>query len=201
MSVLDLLNEQFDPATVDRISRQIGADPETTEDAIVGALPLLLGGLARNAGQPGGADAILAALGRDQHSGILDDLGGFLGGGGGARGKAADGAGILGHIFGNRQPQVQGGLARASGLNPQAIGQLLTILAPIVMGALGRQQRGRGMDGDALAGLLGGDSQRGDSMLGGLASVLLDQNHDGQVIDDVLRMGGGLLGGILGGKR
>ena len=197
MSVLDVLNEQFDPATVDQISRQIGADPEATEDAIVGALPLLLGGLARNARQPGGAEGILGALTRDHDGGILDDLGGFLRSGG----AAADGTGILGHVFGNRQQQVQGGLARASGLDPQAIGKLLTILAPIVMAALSRQQRGRGLDGAGLAGLLGGDSQRGDSMLGGLASVLLDQNHDGQVIDDVLRMGGGLLGGMFGGKR
>jgi hypothetical protein len=197
MSVLDILNEQFDVSTVQQISRQIGADADTTEAAIVGALPVLLGGLARNAQQPSGAAAILGALGKDHDGGILDDLGGFLRSGSAAQ----QGAGILGHIFGGSQQQVQGGLSRASGLDPQSMGKLLAILAPIVMAALARVQRGGDLDSAGLAGVLGGDSQRADSMLGGIATAVLDQNRDGQVMDDVLRMGGDLLGGLLGGKR
>jgi hypothetical protein len=35
----------------------------------------------------------------------------------------------------------------------------------------------------------------------GMLGQILDANHDGSIADDVARMGSGLLGGLLGGKR
>ncbi len=71
------------------------------------------------------------------------------------------------------------------------------MLAPIVMGAAGRAQRSQDLDPSGLAQLLQGEEQRVEqsSNLGGLAS-LLDMDGDGQVADDVLKLGSGLLGGL-----
>jgi hypothetical protein len=72
------------------------------------------------------------------------------GGGGGNSGGGGIGGAILGHIFGNKRGHVEEGVGQASGLNAQQVGQLLMMLAPIVMGVLGRmKQRGR-VDAQAL---------------------------------------------------
>jgi hypothetical protein len=64
------------------------------------------------------------------------------------------------------------------------------------MGALGRTQRQQGLDVGALAGLLGGASQQmqESSPALGMLSQLLDADHDGSALDDVLRMAGNLFG-------
>ena len=68
------------------------------------------------------------------------DLVGLLGGlvGGGSR--ATDASGILGHVLGGRQDAVQQGVGQASGLSGGQVSQLMGLLAPLVMSALGESQ-------------------------------------------------------------
>jgi len=191
MNVQALLDQALGGDAIGQMSRQIGADEQMTATAVQAALPLLIGGLARNSENPEGAASLSAALGRDHDGNILDDLGGFLGQGG-----ASQGAGILGHIFGGRQQTVEAGVSRASGLDTGSAAQLLMMLAPVVMGALGRAQRQQGLDPGALAGMLGQERQQLESNSGfGMLSQLLDSNNDGQVLDDIARLAGGFLGG------
>src|SRR5512141_2346214 len=173
-AVLDSLMQQFTPATVKQMSASLGADPKTTSNAISAALPMLLGGLSRNAANPQGAAALDRAL--DDHDGsILGNLGGLLGG------AAASGIGgaILGHIFGSNRAPVEQGVSRASGLNAAQVAQLLAMLAPIVMGVLGRMKQQKGIDANQLPNVLQ-QSTAQNSALGGLAGVL-DSNHDGNI--------------------
>jgi hypothetical protein len=194
MNLTGLLSEALGGQTVSQISQTIGADENTTNNAIQAALPMLIGGLARNTQSEDGASSLLHALNKDHDGSILDDLGGFLGGG------AATGIGsaILGHVLGGRQGQVEQGVSAASGLDMSKVGPLLAMLAPVVMGALGKanQQQG-GMDTSSLAGLLGGAHQEmasGSPILGMLGG-LLDQDKDGSALDDILGMAGRMLGG------
>jgi hypothetical protein len=196
--ILDLLQKQvLGGDAVDRISQQIGADRDTTAGAISGALPMLIGALSKNAARPEGAQALAGALDRDHDGSVLDDLGGFLGGGG----AAGLGAGILGHVLGGKQSAAAEGLSGLSGLDKGSAGQLLAILAPIVLGALGRQKRSQGLDSGGLASWLGKQDtrarQQAPSGVGGLLGGLLDQDGDGSVMDDVAQMGAGLLGNLL----
>ena len=163
--LLATLNSQLDPATIQQMSKALGATPAATSSAISTALPALLGGLSGNVTNPQGAASFDRAL--DDHDGsILDNLGGLLGGGGGA--ASGMGGAILGHIFGNRRGTVEQGVSKTSGLNPQQVAQLLAMLAPIVMGVLGRmkkqgtpvttelQKQGPGGFGGVLGSVLGG---------------------------------------------
>jgi hypothetical protein len=71
------------------------------------------------------------------------------------------------------------------------------IAAPLVLGALGRAQRQKGLDAGGLSSLLGGERQALAAQqpgLMGLATTLLDKNHDGNVVDDALGMVGKLFG-------
>ncbi|MEP6689423.1 MAG: DUF937 domain-containing protein [Gemmatimonadales bacterium] len=187
MSMLDMIQQRLGGDAVNQISKQLGTDPSTAQSAIAAALPMLVGALARNAQDPGKAGALANALGRHDGS-VLDDVAGYLG-----RGDTTDGAGILGHVLGGRQQNVQTGLGQATGLDPSKAGMLLSMLAPLVMGALGKAQREKGLDTGGLAGMLGGEQQRAaDAAPGvmGMLSSFLDRDHDGSVMDDI----GGMLG-------
>jgi hypothetical protein len=127
--LIDLVNEQLDDNAVSQLSQQLGVDPNTTRQAVPAALTALLGGLSHNATQPAGAEQLLGALTKDHDGSVLDNLGGLLGGGGGGAVLGQQGAGILGHIFGNRQPQVANQVGRASGLNASTASQLLMMLS------------------------------------------------------------------------
>ncbi|WP_312710700.1 DUF937 domain-containing protein, partial [Stenotrophomonas sp.] len=160
------------------------------------ALPLLMGAMGRNAQQPQGAEALLGALQRDHAGGGSGgfDLGGLLGnvlGGGG--GSATDGAAILGHVFGGNSDRAAQGLSQATGLDSSKTSQLLAILAPIVMAYLA-QRFANGGNPAQLGQALGQEAQAASS--GGLLTSVLDQDGDGQLgIGDLLKLGGGLLGG------
>src|SRR5207253_11398055 len=82
---------------------------------------------------------------------VLDDIGALIRAGGA-------GDAILGHILGSRCTPVEAGLGRATGLDAQQIGQLLMMLAPLVMGVLGRMKREQGIDAEKLPEVLGRSS-------------------------------------------
>ncbi len=193
MNIEGLLGQVLGGGNLGAISQAIGADENTTSTAVQAALPLLLGGLARNAQSEDGASSLAGALDRDHDGSVLDDIAGFVMGGGA---QQANGAGILGHIFGGNQPAVEQGVSQASGLDMGTVAKLLPLLAPIVMGYLGRQKQEQGMDAGALAGMLGGAQQQmqeQQSPLMGMLSAVLDQNRDGSMVDDAIRLAGGFL--------
>ncbi len=213
---------QMDQSHIESIAGKLGIDPAQASDAIQQALPLLMGGLARNVTSPQGATALHSALERD-HAGI--DIGGLLGsvlggagggagggigdvlgsvlGGGSSNHSAAGGIGgaILGHIFGGRRDQAAQGLGQTSGLGGAGASQLLAMLAPIVMAALGNMTRKQGLDSNGLSGVLGQENHRlQQSGVGGLLSGVLDSDGDGEVsMGEMLQAGAGLLGAF--GKR
>ncbi len=198
-SILDAVRQQLGPETIQQMSGALGADPAATSNAVSLALPALLGGLSQNAAQPQGAAALDSAL--NAHDGsILDNLGGLLGGAGGGGGLGGGiGGAILGHIFGGRRSTVEQGVGRASGLDAAQVAQLMAMLAPIVMGVLGRMKQSKGLDANRLPEVLQQSAEQGKKEVPGLGG-LLDANNDGSVADDLLRMGSSALGGMFGKK-
>lgn len=192
--LLGQLSQQMSGPVVAQISKQLGTDVQTTQSAINAALPMLLGAISRNAASPQGAQALDKALNQHDGSVLQNPLVAVA-----SQEQAADGAKIVGHVFGNRQANVQQGLSQLSGITADNSAQLLAILAPLVMGALGQTKKTGGLNADALAALLGGQKQKFDGPLGSLVG-LLDMDGDGSAIDDVLNMGSNLLGGLFGKK-
>src|SRR5579872_6634235 len=141
MALIDLIQQHLDENTLAQLSQQLGADPETTRQAVPAAITAILGGLHQNVQQPGGAAQLDAAL-ANHDGGLLDSLGGLgslLGGGGGS--AMADGGGILGHIFGNNQPGVAAQVGQRTGLDAGQAARLLMLLAPFVLSYLNRARQ------------------------------------------------------------
>lgn len=199
-SLVSELLAELQGAPLQQLAQQLGTDTAQTQEAVSAALPMMLGALGQNAAQPQGAEALFGALQRD-HAGGGMDLGGLLGsllGGGGSASAAPDGAAILGHIFGGNQQRAEAGLGQATGMGGNA-GQLLKLLAPIVMAFLAQRVNAGAMDAGSLGQTLGQERERVQQqggLGGGLLGSLLDQDGDGQLgMGDLIKVGGSLFGG------
>lgn len=194
---MQTLGQSITPGQINQIAQQIGADEGQTRQAIETALPMLIGGLARNANaSPEGAKSLHKALAKDHDGAMLDNLGGVFGqasgkgaapaGGANALGgllgmagqllgaaqgngsaRTTNGAGILGHILGNAQGPVAKGVSRATGLSPEQSGMLLQFVAPLVMGAVGKTMNKNQLDAGGVAGMLQDEKKQIQQKSGG----------------------------------
>lgn len=199
MSLLEMLLTQVQPSQLEQIGRTVGVNQDQVASVLKGALPGMLEGLSRNASTSQGAEALWGALDRDHDGGVLENLAGFLGGSGGM----ADGAKILGHVFGSRQATVENSISQASGVDMASVAKIMAMAAPLIMGALGKAKKQKNLDPSGLSEMLGQERQVArqaapDAM--DFFGKMLDADGDGSAMDDIAKLGSGLLGGLFKGR-
>lgn len=194
-SLLEMLGQALDGNNLSKISEELGADTATTKSAISAALPALIGALSQNGSTQQGAGSILGAIEKDDHDGsVLDNLSEFLGK------KQYDaprgGAGILEHLLGGKQQRVEQNVSKSAGISSEGAGQLMKILAPMVLGAVGKQKKQNGFDASSLSEFLGGEKDSVGKQSGGMIGKLLDQDGDGDFdMSDIAKVAMGKLFG------
>ena len=185
-AITQLVTQQLGGNAASTIAQRFGISEATANTAIQMGVPLILSALARNASQPQEAQNLHQAVATDHDGSILDNVMGYL-----QNPQSANGAGILGHVFGGQQPAVENSLAQATGMDQSSAGGLLETLAPLVMGSLGKAQQQNGLDASGLSDLLNSQQQEAQANAPGAMSMLsslLDQNKDGSSMDDLQRM-------------
>ena len=185
-AITQIITQQLGGSAARTIAQRFGISETTANTAIQVAVPLLVSALARNASQPQEAQDLHQAIANDHDGSIFDNLMGYLG-----NPQSANGAGILGHVFGSQQPAIQNNLAQATGIDQNAAGGLLETLAPLVMGSLGQAQQQNGLDASGLSNFLNVQEQEAQATAPDAMSMLssmLDQNKDGSSLDDLQSM-------------
>lgn len=205
MNLMEILQGQISDDMLGQLSQHIGAEPQQTATAAQGIFATILGGLANNATSENGLASLASALDKDHDGSILDDIMGMASGmlSGQQSTGAANGLGILGHILGDRQEAAAEQIGQSSGLSAGQIMKLMPILAPIVMGVLGRAKSQGNLGLGDLAGILMGGAQQvqQDSGLGGLLGSVLGSVLGGgqQQQQQQPAQGGDLMSAVLGG--
>jgi len=204
-SILDLLNTETGDQFVNKASAKTTADKSKVNSVLGMALPLILSAMKRNAKDPKGAESLDRALQSEKHNGdVLNNL----------QNKnpeelTGEGSKILNHVLGPKQSGISKTIAGAINIDEASVNRILEMAAPVVMSVLGQQKRKDNVGASGLTGLLGSVMGSNASHDQSLLETLLDADGDGSVIDDVAGMvfggkkdkkGGGLLGGMLGGK-
>jgi hypothetical protein len=176
--ILDFIRDEITPETINSISNEIGEDPAKTREAVDASVPLIAGAISTQevaqatgdaAGQPamfGGLGDMLsgatrtgtAGAGGAGTGGLGGVLGGMLGGAGG---------GMLESILGGRQTETQTEIAQKSGIEPQKVMRILTMLAPIVLSAYARYKQASPASPDA--------SQTAERTGGGVLGDIIDR--------------------------
>ena len=193
MNLMDLLQGNLPDNLLGTLTNQVGAEStDQTKVAAQGAISALAAALSKNASTPGGANALVSALDRDHDGSILDDLAGFFGGSRQASNQSMlNGAGILKHVLGGNQNNIINMISRMSGLDQTKAGSMLTMLAPVILGALGKARNQQNMGVNDLTKLLGGSvqEQAQSNRQFGLVQQLLDRDGDGSIMDDIANIG------------
>jgi hypothetical protein len=173
-NLIDLLERLLGSNDVlSRLGALVGLSPENTKGVIGAAVPAILAALVGVAQRPEGRDRLAAAV-QGQDTSMLDNLAGALSGGR-EQSLTDSGRSLLGSLLGGggKVDGLAGAIGKACGINQGSAGSLLGALAPVVLGALGREQRAQGLDAQGLGRLL--TSQK-DSIVqalpAGLASAL-----------------------------
>jgi hypothetical protein len=182
MNILEAVVGAQGGGAVNQLAAQFGLDPAQAQSAVAALMPALAAGLQRNMATDQGLAGLTAALTRGNHQAYLEDPGVLA-----QPASTQDGNAILGHVLGSKDASraVAAKAAQRTGIDPAVLKKMLPLVATLAMAAMSRQSKTAGGGVAAGAGLA--------SMLG----PLLDRDRDGSIIDDV----GGLLGGILGGRR
>lgn len=187
MDILDLLSGKSENNNViNHLSKSTGADTNKVQECIKLGIPTLMQAMHNNAKSPEGAASLAKAL--DNHKdNKVDDIDGFL-----KNVNTQDGSKILGHILGNKNSKVQSNLSKQTGLESNQVSGIMSQLAPLLMGMLGKQKSSTGTNAGGLSsmlmGLLGGSSNSG---IMGMVAKLLDGDGDGNIMDDIGKMAGG----------
>ncbi len=187
-----LVNMLAKGGNLSQLSDAIGGSPRATRSALELLLPSMIHAMNRNTNSRDGADSLLNALKRDHDGSILERLGEAI-----SRPDETSGTGILGHLFGSKTRAVESGVGRATGLDAGQITRLMITVAPIVLGLLGKLRSQKNLDTDALSNLLGrADAEVRPRTRKRLSPLMqfLDQDGDGDVSGEVIRIGTGLLG-------
>lgn len=191
MDLMELLSGQLGNENVlKQLSKSTGADSSQVQQAMKLGLPALMQAMGKNAASSEGASSLAKALDNHKDDNI-DDVENFL-----KNVDKEDGAKILNHILGSKNPSVQRNLAKQTGLNQDQTSNLMSQLAPLLLGTLGKQKSSKKVDSSGLAGMLTGvlgSQGKNDNNLMNSVSKLLDADDDGSIVDDLSNMLGGFL--------
>lgn len=197
MNLSDLVQGPLGQQLIGGLSQQLGVNDSRVSSAVSMALPFLLSQMNKNAQSQSGRESLNSAL-NDHQGSALNNIGSIL-----SSPNMADGLGILGHIFGNKQNQVARNIGNQSGLSAGNVMQILATLAPLVMGFLGKQKQQNNLDSSGVTGLLGsllGGMQQSNQSEMSMIERMLDQDGDGSLVGEAMDIGSKLLGGFFGRK-
>jgi hypothetical protein len=196
MNLTEIFHNQLPEPTLQIISEQIGADQQQTSTAATQVFSALSNALAHNTTSESGLNAFISALDRDHDGSILDNLSENISmlWENQPSNKATNGSGIIHHILGTQQDAIAQNISQNSGLSMNQVLQLLPILAPIVMGVLGKVKNKGGLDISDLIAIISGNPQQNNSgNIGDLIQTVLKGNTSSH------QNSGDLVGNILGG--
>ena len=183
INLLDL----FKDAVGDQIAKQasgfLGESTENTTSALGAILPSLMGGLMKKGAEDGGAASILDFMNTNKVDGsILDNLGGLFGGGKSTNGLLEAGSGILDFVFGKNSSMLGNILdlvVGRSGIGKSSSSSLVKMVAPLLMGVVGRYVKNKALDAVGLGKLL---SSQGDHLKSAAPAGLLDKLGLGSIL-------------------
>lgn len=172
MNLVSLAMQFLTPDMIGRIASGLGLDKGLAGKAISAALPSILAGIVGSSAKPDGLKALTSALG-SQDPGLLGNLAGMLGGSNQSS-LISNGASMLSNVLGGSATgALAGAVAKFAGIGEGPSKSLLGMLAPVVMGTLGKQQQSAGLDAGGLAKMLMGQKDNiASAMPSGFAQLL-----------------------------
>jgi len=146
----DVMNALTSGNNLSAISKSVGGNETAVKSALGMGLPLVLGAMANHASTPGGTEMLTKTLTQAGNSNPMDNLSSHL-----SNPAAAGSSGMASILLGSQTGTIQNAISEKTGLPPAAVGQVMAIAIPVIMGHLGKMFVQQKMDTNNLAGVLG----------------------------------------------
>lgn len=174
INLLDLINNQLSDSLLSKAANLVGESNAATKSAMGTILPTILASVVSKGSTRSGASNLLDTINNDGHDGsIFNNLSSLLGGGNGSTSLMKTGASLLSGIMGGRQDSILDKVISLTGLGKKSSSSLMSLVAPMVMGMIGKQVRKSNLGISGLMDLLSGQSSFLKSALpAGMNSIL-----------------------------
>jgi len=186
---INTILSQVDDQSIQSLSQKANTSPVQAKSALSTAIPILINAMAKNSRTSEGAFALQKAVEKDHDGSILDNLGGYFN-----NPDTANGPGIIKHVLGEKQRNATEYISKNSGVSESSASRILEVAAPLVMGFLGKNSRGGGMGIGNLLNMFVNSQRQEDPQSQSFISKLLDQDNDGEIMDDLKEMGKSIFG-------
>lgn len=178
-NLVSVVMQFLTPDVIAKIASALGLDRTLAQKAIGGAVPALLSSFADAASTPGGVRQLSNMLSQQQ-TGALDSLKN-LSGGSNPKMLADTGTSMLSGLFGGGALDTMAqSIGKFAEIGEGSSKTLLGMLGPVVLGALGQQQRNSGLDASGLMSMLAAQK---DQITAAIPSGLADHLSDAGLID------------------
>jgi hypothetical protein len=159
------------PDMVGRIAAALGLNRSDAQSGVSATVPALLAAFAGLADKPGGAQSLVNTI--KQQSGVADNFASMIGGSNQAS-FIDRGSSLLTSLLGSHDASsLAGAVGRFAGLGQTKATSMLGMLAPLVMGLIGKQIGTRGIDVGSLTSLLASQrDQIAQALPGGMGQML-----------------------------
>lgn len=169
MSLLDLITGNAGSQVASDAENKFGVSKNQVIALLVVAAPLMISYLKNKSKDAKEAEALNNALDKDHDGSILNDPSQ-------AAARESEGNSILSHIFGNSKPEVENQLSQNTGISIGKIAPVLAMLAPLIMGYIGKQKQESNVSagglGDLLGGILGNATQEAQASSNPISDIL-----------------------------
>ena len=142
MDIISSLKSKIGSQEIDKLSAYLGESPSNVHNALSISLNYILASLIKLADNRGDASSILKVISDGGHSGdINDDLNGLFGNGSKLQLLIAIGRNINSHFFAPKLESYINQISSKSGVTNSSASSILSLSAPMVLGACGRIQK------------------------------------------------------------
>jgi hypothetical protein len=190
INLTSVVTQLLTPEVIGQVASFLGIDRSAAQKAVGAAVPTTLASLADLVATPAGISQLSKLLSQPQASptDLLRNSD--------AQGLAQTGSAMLSGLLGNKTIDTMAqALGRFAGTGESGGRSLLGVIGPMVLGALGQQQRDAGLDANGLASLL--RSQK-DQIVSAIPPGLADQLGAAGLID---KAGSGVRTAAAAGSR
>jgi OmpA-OmpF porin, OOP family len=172
-NLLDTLSDYITPELIGTAATTLGEQENGISKALGALAPTLLAGLLEKSSDTSAMSGIFSTISKFD-SGILQQLGGLIGGGNLAHNDPKDISGqLMGSLFGAKVPAITSAVAAFSGVKQSSASSLLGLAGPLVMGLLSKKISSEGLNLSGLVSLLQSEKSNIMNLIpAGIGSVL-----------------------------
>ena len=185
VNLINLIKGQLGDSMLEQLGGLLGESAENTGNAVDASVPTIIGSIADKVANDSNAAGMLSNALDDLDPGMAVDFTSLLGSGN-QESVVEKGAGLLEGLFGDKLGGITDLLSQFSGIGNKSSSSLLSMVLPMVLGALNKQKRINGLDNAGVLNLLSnqndyvsqampsgmGDLLNSSGLLSGLSGML-----------------------------